>query len=263
MFDRTIALSVKILNDTKKILKISNLVFQVICMAFCSYSIYQHAKNGSASLIPYIILLGLSLLYFVVSVMTYFRKTGVDRKSIHHAVSMLKIVCRLVLIGFAIFDMCTKEVSQSHIIVTVGMLILVLLEVLLEIFAFALAHYVTMVKYAVTQDSKEVMKMYDDFMEDHRMIAKFVDKQKAAALENSKPRDDGELPEDKSLREVELLARDRQEKRRQAQLEKIRLKEEEEVKAKEEKKDRKREKRKTRKEKFKAVFHRHRKNRDD
>ncbi len=219
MFNRIISTSEKILKDVKRIIRISDLVIQALCIAFCAYNIYQHAVHGTASLIPYIVIMILSLIYFVYSAVTLARGQKRSNKLLRDIIVWSKFGCRFTILIISIYDIATKNESILSIILTIGLLALLMIQVVMEIYSFFISKYIKMIKYAISKDVEEFKGKVDGIQETlpGKLVGKFIKKSSAKDVGFV---DVSQLPEDKDLQEVELLAAKRAEEQRLIQEEK-------------------------------------------
>ena len=239
MFNRIISTSEKIIKDVKKIIRITDLVIQGLCILFCAYNIYQHIFHQTASLIPYIVIMILSLVYFAYSIITLAKGQKRDNVILKKVVTYSKFGCRFTILIISVYDILTKEESVLSVILTIVLLAALLLQVVMEIYSYFISKYIKMIKYAISKDVDDLKVKFDGIQETFpgKLVANIIKKNS-----NKEPViiDETDLPDDKDLKEVELLANKRAEEQRLIQEEKMN----QEELSKQEEKKRKKEKRK-------------------
>jgi hypothetical protein len=161
----------------------------------------------------------LSLVYFAYSIITLAKGQKRDNVILKKVVTYSKFGCRFTILIISIYDIATKKESVLSIILTIGLLALLMIQVVMEIYSFFISKYIKMIKYAISKDVEEFKGKVDGIQETlpGKLVGKFIKKSSAKDVGFV---DVSQLPEDKDLQEVELLAAKRAEEQRLIQEEK-------------------------------------------
>lgn len=157
MFDYTKTAIEIIVKDLKRIFFIFNCILQLIYIGYLTYA----AISGSGIFVANIILLCISVAYFVFFVITYGKKDRKLKKMARRAYSYAKIGINAFSIGVAVYGICitvNEEISIISVILLVLMLLGWLISVLLQAAIYFIDSRKQLVIEALEADKETMLK---------------------------------------------------------------------------------------------------------
>lgn len=161
MFDQSRKAFSDIIRMLEKMLDAFSVILFVVFTGFYGFQIYTHWNNGLTILIIYGALILIHTLSFIFSKTIKVDKSGthaeqyVQKKSIRAKKRVFKIIKLSVnacAIGWNVFEIITKQVSDLRIMVVIITAVLLFAQILMEIIISLLIIYFDNLRIAVIQD---------------------------------------------------------------------------------------------------------------
>lgn len=151
----TVKALIKIKDEVRIFSKIADYLLQIIFIGYYSYSIAINLDNNILLIIN-IILLSLSLVYFLYAIIRdkmFCRKT---KRTINRFYRYSKLFIRVFTIGFSVYTIMNHKHSDLQVLITIFTVISFIIQVMIEAIRFLIDRYVDMLMDGIAKDKKYI-----------------------------------------------------------------------------------------------------------
>lgn len=157
-YANTYGVIVKLKKDLDVIQKVVDFVVQIIFLGFYAYSIYSNLNN-TLLLTIYIVLLSVSLAYFIFYIVTLNNKSKIFKRKIKYkvkkSVKYTKLLTSAITLGLAVYELVNYETSDFTKILTIVSGISFGVQILIEFATMFVNKYVDLFTESIKMDYEE------------------------------------------------------------------------------------------------------------
>lgn len=157
-YANTYGVIVKLKKDLDIIQKVVDFIVQIIFLGFYAYSIYSNLNN-TLLLTIYIVLLSVSLAYFIFYIVTLNNKSKIFKRKIKYkvkkSVKYTKLLTSAITLGLAVYELANYETSDFTKILTIVSGISFGIQILIEFATMFINKYIDLFTESVKMDYEE------------------------------------------------------------------------------------------------------------
>lgn len=157
-YANTYGVILKLKKDLDIIQKVVDFIVQIIFLGFYAYSIYSNLNN-TLLLTIYIILLSVSLFYFIFYIVTLNNKSKIFKKKIKYKVKKFvkytKLLTSAITLGLAVYELINYETSDFTKILTIVSGISFGIQILIEFVTMFVNKYVDLFTESIKMDYED------------------------------------------------------------------------------------------------------------